>query len=70
MCVCGGGDAVSSNFELPSFPLFCSFSFFICLSEGLILDGNSQRVVNPKQQTYQPIRKINSKITKSGRILE
>ena len=48
------------------------FAFFLFLGDGLISDGYSQRTVKSKT-TYLsnwPFRDIDSKITKSGRILE
>ena len=45
---------------------FFSFSFFLFLVDSLILDGNSQRAANPKQQTCQRFRGINSKLLLAG----
>ena len=77
-CVSGGGGGgvggvffvVSFNLDLSTQFLFFFYFpfFFFFLGDGLMLDGSSQRGFNPKQQTYQPFRGINSKITKSGRI--
>ena len=51
--------------------LFSSL-FFLFLGDGLILDGYSQRTIKSKTTNLSnwPFRDINSKITKSGRILE
>ena len=48
------------------------FVFFLFLGDGLILDGYSQRTIKSKTTNLSnwPFRDINSKITKSGRILE
>ena len=48
------------------------FVFFLFLGDGLILDGYSQRTIKSKTTNLSnwSFRDINSKITKSGRILE
>ena len=48
------------------------FVFFLFLGDGLILDGYSQRTIKSKTTNLSnwPFRDINSKITKSSRILE
>ena len=60
--------ATSSCGSIYSFLLFFSFFTFF-LADDLILDGNSQRAVKTKTTNLQVIQGINSKITKSGRII-
>ena len=65
----GGAFGLIDRRSINSFPLFF-FSFFLFLVDLLILDEILKETSNPKQQIYQPFRVINSKITKSDRILD
>ena len=69
----GGGDVIGLLYlrSIYSVSLFF-FAFFLFLGDGLILDEYSQRTIKSKTTNLSswPFRDIDSKITKSGRILE
>ena len=74
LCVWGGGGwdifdlfCLPSIYSFPLFSRFLSSSFWVT---ALYLTDILKEQLNSKQQTYQPFRGINFKVTKSGRNLE
>ena len=71
-CLFFGGDVVCLLYRSTYSVSLFFFAFFLFLGDGLILDGYSQRTVKSKTTNLSnwPYRDIDSKITKTGRILE